>query len=110
MVTYFGESVLIKIEIRALNDNNWQRSKQTLIKSEFGQVEATVGGGALTRSLCGPGQTRPRRIHLCSPFPPSRADVVGTARSSSPGKRAPFPSRSNSGSEEKEESCAFRRM
>lgn len=53
------------------------------------------GGGELTRSLCGPDRTLPRRIRLCSPFPPGRAGAAGTARSSSPGKRAPSPCRSN---------------
>lgn len=52
----------------------------------------------LTRSLCGRDQTLPHKIHLCSPSPPGRADVVCMARFWSPDKHGPFLFHSNSGS------------
>lgn len=74
--------------------------------TECCRTEVTVGG-ELTRSLCGQDQTRPRRIRLCSPSPPDRVDAVGTARSSSPSKLAPFPYQSNSGSVDEQEGVAL---
>ncbi len=64
---------------------------------------AEAEGGELTRSLCGLDQTRPRRIHPCSPSPPGHVDVVCRARSWSPSRLALSLYRNNLESVEAEE-------
>lgn len=74
------------------------RGSQVLTQHRL--TDVTVRKGELTRLLCGRGQTRPRRTHLCSLSPPGRVDAACTARSWSPGKLALSLYRSNSESAE----------